>query len=148
MGATILVPVDGSGPSRAAAEYACEQFPDATVTLLYVMDPMIDHGRRQAFPGYRADDEFSTERTKGEHVLESVLDELPDDVTVETELAAGEPAKTIVRYADEHEVDEIVIGSHGRDGVARVLLGSVAESVVRRAPVPVTVVRPQESTSE
>ena len=144
MSAHILVPVDGSDPSRAAAEHACKQFPDATVTLLYVMDPQVDYSRRRAFPGYRADDEFTNEREKGEWVLESVLEAVPDEVAAETELVAGQPAKTILRYADEHEVDGIVIGSHGREGPARVLLGSVAETVVRRSAVPVTVVRSQE----
>jgi len=46
-----------------------------------------------------------------------------------------------VEYAEESDVDHIVIGSHGRSGVSRILLGSVAESVVRRADMPVTVVR-------
>ena len=146
MGEHILVPVDGSSPSRAAAAYACQHFSDATVTLLYVMNPMVDYSRRKAFPGYRADDEYKNEREKGEWVLETVREGLPDDVTVETELAAGEPAKTIIRHADEHDVDGIVIGSHGREGTARVLLGSVTETVIRRAAVPVTVVRPEESS--
>jgi nucleotide-binding universal stress UspA family protein len=47
----------------------------------------------------------------------------------------------IVTYADENDVDHVVLGSHGRKGLTRVLLGSVAEAVVRRSPVPVTVVR-------
>lgn len=140
---TVLVPVDGSAPSRRAVEHACEHFPDATLTLLYVADPMIDYSRRRAFPGYTQDDEYTTEREKGEHVVESILDELPDDVSVETELEAGDPARTIVRYVEENEVRHIVIGSHGRQGPARYLLGSVAETVVRRSPVPVTVVRPR-----
>ena len=144
MSKTVLVPVDGSEPSRAAADYASEQFSGANIMLLYVMDPMIEYSRRRAFPGYRAEDEYKNEREKGEWVLESILEALPDDVTTETELAHGEPARTILQYADEHDVDEIVIGSHGREGAARVLLGSVAETVVRRAAVPVTVVRAEE----
>jgi nucleotide-binding universal stress UspA family protein len=58
-----------------------------------------------------------------------------------TETAVGSPTREILSYADRNDIDQIVIGSHGRSGVTRVLLGSVAEAVVRRAPVPVTVVR-------
>ncbi len=114
------------------------------MTLLYVMDPMVAYSRRRAFPGYRGDDEYTNEREKGEWILESVLDAVPDEVETEPDLVAGHPAKAILRYADEHAVDGIVIGSHGREGPARVLLGSVAETVVRRSAVPVTVVRPDE----
>jgi nucleotide-binding universal stress UspA family protein len=46
-----------------------------------------------------------------------------------------------VDYAAEHDIDHIVVGSHGRTGASRILLGSVAETVARRSPVPVTIVR-------
>jgi nucleotide-binding universal stress UspA family protein len=137
----VLVPVDGSAPSRAALEYAREQFFDARLTLLYVVDPMADYSRTRAYPGYTADDEYKTEREKGEAVLERLEATLPAAVDVETALEDGKPDRVVVEYADVHDVDGIVIGSHGREGVARYLLGSVAEAVVRRAGVPVTVVR-------
>jgi nucleotide-binding universal stress UspA family protein len=56
----------------------------------------------------------------------------------------GTPSEEIVNYADEHEIDLIVMGTHGRTGVARVLLGSVAEKVVRKAPCPVLTVHNPE----
>jgi nucleotide-binding universal stress UspA family protein len=56
----------------------------------------------------------------------------------------GDPAEEIVRYAHEHEVDLIVMGTHGREGVMRMVIGSVAETVVRRAPCPVLTVHPPE----
>ncbi|ELY46841.1 universal stress protein [Natronorubrum tibetense] len=137
----VLVPVDGSRPARSAIEYALETFPDARLTLLYVVDPAVDYSRRQSYPGYTADDEHGTERQKGEAVLESLREGVPNDRTVETTLEVGRPARTIVDHADEHGFDGIVLGSHGREGTARYLLGSVAEQVVRRAGVPVTVIR-------
>ena len=137
----VLVPVDGSSPARAALEFACERYPDARLTLLFVVDPMAEYSRHRAFPGYVDEDEFRTERQKGEAIFESLLEDVPDDVAVETALEAGEPARTIVAYADDNEVDGIVIGSHGRSGPARYLLGSTAETVVRRSAVPVTIVR-------
>jgi nucleotide-binding universal stress UspA family protein len=60
---------------------------------------------------------------------------------VDTTAEVGGPANAIVECAEEESVDHIVTGSHGRSGVTRILLGSVAETVVRRSPVPVTVVR-------
>ena len=61
--------------------------------------------------------------------------------SVETAIETGDPADMILDYVHEHDVDHVVIGCHGRSGVARWLLGSVAEAVVRRAPVPVTAVK-------
>ncbi|MEY7850176.1 universal stress protein [Natrarchaeobius sp. A-rgal3] len=144
MSRNVLVPVDGSAAAEAALEHAREQFPDATVTLLYVVNPMADYSRQRAYPGYTDDDEYSSEREKGEAVLESAADRLPASVDVETELVAGDPTRAIVDYSEEHDVDHVVIGSHGREGVARYLLGSVAEAVVRRSVPPVTVVRPRD----
>jgi nucleotide-binding universal stress UspA family protein len=59
-------------------------------------------------------------------------------------LASNSPAAAIVEYAEEEDVDLIVIGTHGRGGVAHLLLGSVAERVVRTAPCPVLTVRQTE----
>nr|WP_239640751.1 universal stress protein [Haloferax prahovense] len=56
--------------------------------------------------------------------------------------------ETIIGYALEHEFDHIVIGNHGREGVDRFLFGTVAERVTRRAPMPVTVVKTQTTTSD
>ena len=61
---------------------------------------------------------------------------LPSEVK-ERQLAEGDPADEIVRVADEIDADLIVMGTHGRTGLARLLMGSVAEQTVRRAPCPV-----------
>lgn len=147
MESTVLVPVDGSDASESAVEYAVDHFTDATLTLLYVMDPMVDYSRRRAYPGYVHDEEYTNERERGEAVLETAETLVPSDRAVEAVLEGGRPAKAIVRYADEHDVDHLVIGSHGRSGPIRYVLGSVAESVVRNTGVPVTVVRPSSSSS-
>ena len=65
---------------------------------------------------------------------------VPAVVDPNTGVTMSESAN-IVEYVETHDVDHVVIGSHGRKGLSRVLLGSVAELVVRRSPVPVTVVR-------
>lgn len=140
----VLVPFDASPAARTALEYAIEQFPDASMTVLYVINPVAEYSRHRAFPGYADEDSFSNEREKGEYLLNTAVENVPEDRPMSTELVAGEPARAIVDYADEQPVDQIVIGSHGRSGVSRFLLGSTAETVVRRAGVPVTVVRPNE----
>lgn len=140
----VLVPFDGSPAARQALRYACEQFPTASLTLLYVMDPMAEYSRHRAAPGYTQEDEFKDEREKGVHILESIRETLPDEISVDTEIEWGSPAETIITYADSNNVSQIVIGSHGKQGIARFLLGSVAESVVRQSAVPVTVVRPND----
>lgn len=61
----------------------------------------------------------------------------PDDLVV----VEGEPADAVLQFAEHHDADVIVIGSHGRRGLSRLVLGSIAESVVRRSPIPVLVVR-------
>ncbi|MFC6988838.1 universal stress protein [Haloplanus sp. GCM10025708] len=63
------------------------------------------------------------------------------DCELRTELVVGKPEREIVDYVDQEDVDHVVMGSHGRSGLDRLLLGSVAETVVRRVRVPVTVVR-------
>lgn len=141
MSQRVLVPVDGSERSEAALEYALEEFPDAEITAFHVFEA--GGGDLATFASMTGD-------LPGETELEERADEILEDAertardrgaTIRTERARGRPDRTIVARADEGDFDQVVIGSHGRDGVTRVLFGSVAEKVVRRAPVPVTVVR-------
>jgi nucleotide-binding universal stress UspA family protein len=134
----VLVPVDGSDPADAALEYAFERFADADLAALYVMDPADGAWG----PG---SDWLSTAESRSEAVLSGVGERAAEaGHDVSTDSAVGRPARAIVEYVEEHAVDQVVMGSHGRDGISRVLLGSVAETVVRRSPVPVTVVRDRE----
>ena len=135
----VLVPVDGSAPATDALQYALEQFDDADIVALYVMDPV--DGSTAWGPG-SADNWLSASEKRAETVLEEASDTAAAaDRTLRTDSVVGRPAHSIVEYADEQGIDHIVIGSHGRSGLSRVLLGSVAEMVVRRASVPVTVAR-------
>lgn len=136
---TILVPVDASDPSWEALEHAFRDHPDAEFLVLHVLDP-----QRVVLVGGLGDLDAAMDRAQedAEAMLEEVR-RLADDrgVDVETELAYGQPARVIVEYTELDEVESVVLGSHGRTAIARVLLGSVAETVVRRSRVPVTVVR-------
>ena len=140
---TILVPYDGSDQSRYALEVAVDSFDDSSIVLLHVVEPFADHTEAGGYTTQRYEQEIDA----AEGMLADVIDSIPDGKTVETEIRYGRPAHEIVSVAEEMDVDAAVMGSHGRDGAKRLLLGSIAESVVRRAPVPVTVVRESEAAS-
>lgn len=134
----ILVPIDGSDQSTKALEFALGEFPDADLTALTVIDP--SDGAYAA--DYPLGAEFNALRERADNVLEEAETIASEhDRAVETESRTGRPARQIVEYADDEEFDHIVIGSHGRSGLTRILLGSVAENVARRSSVPVTIVR-------
>lgn len=138
----VLVPIDGSEQSRQALDYALEQFKEADITAINVIDPIEAGYTTQAtVPGY-SEEWFEQARTAADELFEEAQETADEyDHSLDTVTEVGRPSRAIVDYAEEHDVDHIVIGSHGRSGVTRILLGSVAESVVRRSPVPVTIVR-------
>ncbi|MFC4436262.1 MULTISPECIES: universal stress protein [Natrialbaceae] len=135
----VLVAYDGSAPAQKAVEYAFSSHADEEIILLRVVeaaDGSTEAGINLVKEALQdREEEASTELEDATAVLDT------DDVEFRTETAVGKPEREVVTFAEEHDVDHIVIGSHGREGVSRVLLGSVAEKIVRRAPVPVTVVR-------
>jgi nucleotide-binding universal stress UspA family protein len=145
MGTEILVAVDGSEQSQDAIDYVLQEYDVETLVLIHVIDP-VEAGYTagpSAVPGY-SEEWYAQSEEKAEELFAETREQIeaagyPGEVETVTEV--GRPARAIVDYAEEHGVDHIVLGSHGRSGVTRVLLGSVAETVVRRSPVPVTVVR-------
>lgn len=145
MSKRILVPMDGSEQSTDALTYVLEEYPTASVTLLHVIDPIEAGygGQASPVPGYSEEWYEESEEAAEELFAESreIVEEHGFDGEIDDVVELGRPARVIVEYADEEGYDHIVMGSHGRSGVTRVLLGSVAETVVRRSPIPVTVVR-------
>ncbi|ADD07276.1 UspA domain protein (plasmid) [Natrialba magadii ATCC 43099] len=136
----VLVPIDDSDPAMKAVEHAAETYADGTVTLLHVINPRTGMYGDEALYAYEAILESQQEAAADLFERASEL-AAAHDCDVHTESIIGFPAREIVSTAAEEDADHIVIGSHGRTGPSRVLLGSVAEQVVRRAPCPVTVVR-------
>jgi len=138
----VLIPIDGSPQAQSALKYALEEFETADITVLNVIDPIEAGYTSQAtVPGY-SEEWFEQSKAAADELFadaQATADEY--DVELETATEVGRPSRTIVSYAEDEDVDHIVIGSHGRSGVTRILLGSVAENVVRRSPVPVTIVR-------
>jgi nucleotide-binding universal stress UspA family protein len=142
MGKHILIPVDGSEQAHKACEFVAEEFPEADVTLLHVINPAEAGYSVQASIPTFSEEWYERQKERAEDIFDEVEPDLSaGDGTVEREIEVGKPTHTIVEFAEMNPIDQIVMGSHGRAGVTRILLGSVAETVVRRSPVPVTVVR-------
>lgn len=128
---TVFVPYEGSQQATEAVEFAVTEFDPEQLHVLYVINPVET--------GYLSD---VPEVDRAEAILDEARQQLADiDVEIIAAVESGRPDRKIIEYTDTHEVDIIVMGSHGREGIARVLLGSVAETVVRRASVPVCIVR-------
>jgi len=119
----VLVPFADSTEAKKALKHALTSFPDDTLTVIHVgnANAPSDGGRRHL--------EAAEEIANGH------------ETPVETELLQGDPKDEIIQFAERRDVDHIVMGSRGRSGMSRLLLGSVAETVVRHSHVPVTVVR-------
>jgi nucleotide-binding universal stress UspA family protein len=139
----VLVPIDDSDPAEAALSFALSEHPDETITVLHVAETTSLDSYQTMTGGRSADaDEAIEGRTaEAEALLDRARETASDrGVEIETELIAGDPADAIPAYAEANEVDRIVIGTHGRSAASRLLVGSVAEAVIRAAPIPVTVV--------
>jgi nucleotide-binding universal stress UspA family protein len=137
----VLIPYDGSEQAEAALEHAATNHGDDELVLLHVLD-FVESGYGAAPEAALAsywDEWYEQARASAEEMLTTAAESV--DADVDTEIVVGRPARSIVSHVDEHDIDHVIIGSHGREGISRILLGSVAETVVRRSPVPVTVVR-------
>lgn len=141
----ILVPTDFSDYSKTALTYGCElanRF-DAALHMLHVLEEfqaLTPESGMLLAGDYLQDLKQAAERE---------LAKLPDpqwftggEARTTRCVRQGTPFVEVIRYAREHEIDLVVIGTHGRSGLSHVLMGSVAERVVRKAPCPVLTVRP------
>ena len=136
----LLVALDDSDPGWAALEFACAEHGDARITVIHAIDASESGYGEFAHVGPGGILERREEHAAS--LFETARDRAAAfDCEIETATVEGQPAAAIVDCAMERGVDRIVVGSHGRSGVSRILLGSVAERIARRAPVPVTIVR-------
>ncbi|THE66517.1 universal stress protein [Salinadaptatus halalkaliphilus] len=143
MSRTILVAYDGSEHAQQALEYALETFTGERIVLFHAIDP---------FARVTEDDDteltplseawLEDRRDAAEELLEQAIDGVETgDAQVEIDTGVGSPPQTIVAAAAEIDIDGIVLGTRGRTGAGGAQLGSAADTVVKRANVPVTVVR-------
>lgn len=141
----ILVPVDYSEHSRRALELALSLDANSEVSVVHVWDR----------PSYVSDGMVSyqdgTRRSLTELIRENAEREmteflakvaLPAGRTFSHQLISGDPVSAILEEAAKPDYDVIVVGTHGRTGVTRLLLGSVTEKLIRLSPIPVLTVPP------
>ncbi len=144
----ILLPTDFSEYSAVATEYASELAAKygAELHLLHALETHLSgtpgFAMGLALPNYVSETKAAAQKS-----LAGVLDPASpagtgSGVEVVQAVVEGSPKTEIVKYAREHDIDLIVLSTHGRTGLSHVLMGSVAETVVRTAPCPVLTVRP------
>jgi len=136
----ILLPFDGSDGSAEALHHAAEiaHWADATIHVLFVADTTRDS---VSVVETRVVDSLVEE---GKDIVEDAEKTLGTlGVDYDSDVVQGNPAPTIVEYAEQYGHDLIVMPTHGREGVSRYLIGSVTEKVVRLSPLPVLTVRMQ-----
>jgi len=141
----ILLAVDDSQFSEAAVrDVAAQAGRNGTeVLVLHVVQPIAATAPPQMAAGYAP--EMEEAGKQGRALVERVAQTLRGaGVNAQTAVASGEVRERIIDYAVESGADLIVLGSHGRRGASRFLLGSVAESVARYAPCSVKIVRSRE----
>ncbi|MFB6129713.1 MAG: universal stress protein [Salinigranum sp.] len=137
----ILVPIDDSSQSTEALEYALDLYDGATFVLLHVVDPQAWISSDEFGDVIYSDRLEEAEKEQGEELLAEASEIAADaGADAETVTLVGRPAPSIVEYLEDHDVDAVVMGSHGRRGLDRIFLGSVAEAVTRQSDVPVTIV--------
>lgn len=143
----ILLPTDGSAGMADVIDHATglARIHDATIHAVYVVNTASLSDLPMETSWEAVSDGL---RDEGTVALDEAARLLPDDVDLERITLEGSPAREIVDYAAGTGTDLIVMGTHGRSGVDRLLLGSVAERVVRRSPVPVLTVREGAGVSE
>lgn len=138
----IVAPTDFSDPARAGVEAAFELVAEGgEVTVVHVVDdvPLTYGYIGMAIP----DPQVVSRLLKGaEEELEESLPPVPAGLRVERRVMTGNPSEVIVALAREKDADLLVMGTHGRGGLAHVLIGSVTEKAIRRSPCPVLVIPP------
>lgn len=140
----ILVPVDFSAQSKqavASARELAEKFSSSLILLHVIQDlaVLLPEGM-VGLPPVMPPIEQITEAVEN-HMKLLIAEQNLQHLPVQVEIRQGSPAAEIVAYAREKQMDLIVMGTHGRGGLAHLLLGSVAERVLRHAPCPVLTIR-------
>ena len=140
----ILIGIDDSKSSGDVLRAIARQFrtEDTNVRVLHVLQPIVPSAPPQMAPGYAP--ELEDQKKGVRELVERVAKELRSaGFTVDTAVEVGDIRERIIDSASEWGADLIVVGSHGRRGIQRFLLGSVAEFVARHAKCSVEIVRTQ-----
>ncbi len=140
----ILFPIDDSASVETVFPYVLDLVVehDSTLHLLHVADTTQDSVTRIGT------DVVDALRTEGKEIVAEARERADDrGVSVVTEVRQGRVPTTIIEYATDLEIDLIVMPTQGRSGIKQALLGSVTERVIRRSPIPVRTISPQQPFS-
>jgi nucleotide-binding universal stress UspA family protein len=143
----ILIATDGSKRTQNAVQTGLEiaRVHKSKVYAVYVVDTV-------TFTSVPMDvtweNMYQLLKEEGEEAVGRVKAEASPGVEVETHVLEGNPALEITKFAKDNDCDLIVVGTLGKSGIDRILLGSVAEKVVRIAPCPVLVIRSQKQSGK
>jgi nucleotide-binding universal stress UspA family protein len=139
-----MIATDGSKPVRKAIETGIDiaKLSGAKIYTVYVIVPTT-HSARDFGWEKASMEHFRKEGEKATGFVEDAAKAA--DVEVESLLLEGQPAEKIIEFAEQNDIEMIVMGTLGKTGLDRFLLGSVAENVVRHSKIPVLVVRGENS---
>jgi nucleotide-binding universal stress UspA family protein len=138
----VLLAVDGSDFSKRALDYVIEMAQGSETLDLHLINVQfpIDSGHARLFATQQEIDAYH--REQGLEVLQWARDRLDEaGIAYTYHVLVGPVAQTIARFAKEQKFDKVVMGTHGRSGVTQLLLGSVAQNVLRRLKIPVALVK-------
>lgn len=146
MGETVLVPIDGSPLSYRALRHALEVFPDAEIVAFHVsdlFDPGVGTDTESSYEPIAGSEEWYAMESEAAEKLLSEAEAIAADYDreIRTDSEIGDPQRHIPEYARENDIDHVVMGVHGREDEGQSLVGRVAEKVVYRSPVSVTIIR-------
>ena len=139
----IICALDMSEHSKTVAEYACmlAKASGASIVAVYAAPTLTQYTGFHVPPN--TIDSFVGEIVSGaEKAMAQFVDENFDGVETKAEVVVGYAAEEILNIAEKYEADMIIMGTHGRKGIDRILFGSVAEKVVKNSPIPVLTIRP------
>ncbi|ACF14956.1 UspA domain protein [Chloroherpeton thalassium ATCC 35110] len=139
----ILCPTDFSDVSKNAVRYANEfaRSMQANVIFLHVVEPRpIATDMTVAYIPIETD----LEKIAEDDLSNLIEEEKVKGISAAKSVMVGHPSDIIIEQAESQDVDLIILGSHGRTGITRLLMGSVAEAVLRKAPCPVLIVKAGE----
>jgi len=147
----ILLAIDGSAHSQVAVdEVARRPWPsNSTIRILSVIQPYTPPATEFVLAGATLDNIRQQQASSAEQITKHAADALKETgVPTEITVREGDPRSAIIDEADEWGADLIVVGSHGRTGLTRWFLGSVAQAIVGHASCSVEVVRRRERGGE
>jgi nucleotide-binding universal stress UspA family protein len=154
----ILVCLDGSELAEKVLPYAIEEakrFDSELVLFRVVSEPYLVSLALPGMPGVpldagRTEQRELEEEKDAEQYLKSIAEKLQTEKNLRVSYASaiGAAGQAIVAYCEKHEIELIAIASHGRSGPGRVILGSIAEYVIRHSKLPILLIRPTKDKTK